>query len=306
MNFVMPRQLKTSLYLAARGGRQLPETSWIYSFLSYPHCLRPLLHAPFFLFFRPNFAHLLKVNLRANMNVFELQTSEFAARHIGPNEQETKKMLRIIGMDSLDALIDKTIPSTIRDRRPLDLAKPVSEQTYLAELRQAANRNKVFKTYIGQGYYGTITPSVIARNLFENPGWYSQYTPYQAEIAQGRLESLLNFQTMVSDLTALPITNASLLDEGTAAAEAMTMFFHHRNKGQEQLIAPKFFVDEAVFAQTRDILITRAKPVGIEIVFGDASNAVLDGTYFGALIQYPNSEGAIFDHRSFIAKVHGI
>ncbi|MEO7045727.1 MAG: glycine dehydrogenase (aminomethyl-transferring), partial [Ferruginibacter sp.] len=164
--------------------------------------------------------------------------------------------------------------------------------------------NKVFRTYIGQGYYNTIVPSVILRTVFENPGWYTQYTPYQAEIAQGRLESLLNFQTMVSDLTGLPIANASLLDEGTAAAEAMAMLFNHKNKNHDHITAPKFFVDEAIFAQTKDILITRAKPVGIELLFGDYKSALLDESYFGALIQYPNSNGLVADYKKFIDAAH--
>jgi glycine dehydrogenase len=168
-----------------------------------------------------------------------------------------------------------------------------------------SQKNNLFKTYIGQGYYNTITPSVILRNIFENPGWYTQYTPYQAEIAQGRLESLLNFQTMVSDLTALPIANASLLDEGTAAAEAMTMFFNSLNK-QDHIDRPKFFVDEQVFPQTLEILKTRALPVGIELVVGNYQNATLDASYFGALLQYPNNLGAVVDHRSFIDQVHAI
>src|ERR1700682_5431708 len=140
--------------------------------------------------------------------------------------------------------------------------------------------NKIFKSYIGQGYYDTITPSVILRNVFENPGWYTQYTPYQAEIAQGRLESLLNFQTMVADLTALPLANASLLDEGTAAAEAMTMFFNLKNKDHDHVSVPKFFVDESIFEQTQDILITRASPLGIELVAGNFNTARLDTSYF--------------------------
>ena len=201
------------------------------------------------------------------MNLFEKQSSEFAARHIGPNEAETKEMLDEIGVGSLEELIDKTIPRDIRIQGELNVPMPVSEFEYLTELKEIANRNKVYKSYIGQGYYDTIVPSVILRNLFENPGWYTQYTPYQAEIAQGRLESLLNFQTMVSDLTALPIANASLLDEGTAAAEAMAMLFNHKNKDHDHITAPNFFVDEKIFKQTKDILITRAKPVGIEIGF---------------------------------------
>src|ERR1035437_1507304 len=156
------------------------------------------------------------------MNLFEHQSNEFATRHIGPNEEETKEMLEEIGIDSLDELIRKTIPAAILNNEELDIPNAMSEAEYLTELKEIGSKNKIYKSYIGQGYYNTLTPSVILRSLFQNPGWYTQYTPYQAEIAQGRLESLLNFQTMVSDLTALPIANASLLDEGTAAAEAMT------------------------------------------------------------------------------------
>ncbi|HEY4150169.1 MAG TPA: aminomethyl-transferring glycine dehydrogenase, partial [Chitinophagaceae bacterium] len=182
---------------------------------------------------------------------------------------------------------------------------PQSEFEYLQELKKVAARNKVFKNYIGQGYYGTITPSVILRNVFENPGWYTQYTPYQAEISQGRLESLLNFQTMVTDLTGLPIANASLLDEGTAAAEAMAMFFHHVNK-TENITQPKFFVDNHVLPQTKDILITRAEPIGIQLVYGDYNKTVIDTTFFGAIVQYPNDNGSVEDYRGFINKVHGV
>ena len=240
------------------------------------------------------------------MNLFEKQSAEFAHRHIGPDENETKEMLSAIGVDSLEELIDKTVPKGIRLNKSLAIPEPMSESEYLTELKTTANKNKVFKSYIGQGYYDTITPSVILRNLFENPGWYTQYTPYQAEIAQGRLESLLNFQTMVSDLTALPIANASLLDEGTAAAEAMAMLFNHKNKDHDHISAGKFFIDEKIFPQTKDILITRAKPVGIEPVFGDYKTAQLDETYFGAIVQYPDSEGSIEDHRNFIDSAHHV
>src|SRR4028119_2419223 len=209
------------------------------------------------------------------MNLFEQQAREFWERHIGPNKQETEEMLETIGVASLDELINKTVPQDIRIEKTLDVAGPISEHQYLNELRKTASKNKVFKNYIGQGYYDTITPSVILRNLFENPGWYTQYTPYQAEISQGRLESLLNFQTMVSDLTALPIANASLLDEGTAAAEAMSMLFNNKNKG-ERITSPKLFVDNRVFAQTKDVLKTRAKPINIELVFGDYQSVTPD------------------------------
>jgi glycine dehydrogenase len=238
------------------------------------------------------------------MNLFEQQANEFARRHIGPDEDQKLQMLQTIGLRSVDDLMEKTIPASIRSSRPLHVTNPVSELEYLSELEQVAARNRVFKTYIGQGYYNTITPTVILRNLFENPGWYTQYTPYQAEISQGRLESLLNFQTVVSDLTALPLANASLLDEGTAAAEAMTMFFNLKNKDHEHVAVPKFFVDECLFAQTKDILVTRARPVGIELVFGDFRKARPDGSYFGAIVQYPDSNGSISDHRAFIHMVH--
>ncbi|HEX8459822.1 MAG TPA: glycine dehydrogenase (aminomethyl-transferring), partial [Segetibacter sp.] len=239
------------------------------------------------------------------MNLFEQQAREFHERHIGPNEQETAEMLKTIGAASLDELIDNTVPQAIRLDKDLDVAGPVSEYQYLAELRKTASKNKVYKSYIGQGYYDTITPPVIQRNLFENPGWYTQYTPYQAEIAQGRLESLLNFQTMVSDLTALPIANASLLDEGTAAAEAMAMLFNNKNKG-ENITAPKFFVDENIFAQTKDVLLTRATPIKVELIIGDFKTAQLDDTYFGVIVQYPNSNGAVEDYREFFGKAHAV
>ena len=213
-------------------------------------------------------------------------------------------MLKTIGVGSLDELIDRTIPASIRSRKKLALPGGVSEYEYLSTLRQIAGLNKVFKTYIGQGYYGTIVPSVILRNVFENPGWYTQYTPYQAEIAQGRLESLLNFQTMVADLTGLPLANASLLDEGTAAAEAMTMFFNAKNKDHDHITTPKFFVDNNIFAQTRDLLLTRAQPIGIELVAGDFRKATLDSSYFGAIVQYPASDGSVPDYREFIQQVH--
>lgn len=239
------------------------------------------------------------------MNHFEQQSSEFQQRHIGPGTADTAAMLQTIGVSSLDELINRTVPDSIRIKQPLGLPNPVSEFQYLSELKQTASLNKVFKSYIGQGYYGTITPSVILRNIFENPGWYTQYTPYQAEISQGRLESLLNFQTMVSDLTGLPIANASLLDEATAAAEAMAMLFHHVNKG-DQIERPKLFVDEQTFQQTIDVLTTRAEPIGVEIVVGDYRTAQLDNSYFGAMIQYPNSKGSVEEYTRFIEKVHAL
>ena len=237
------------------------------------------------------------------MNLFEKQANEFARRHIGSNDTETGQMLVSIGIKSLDELIEKAIPSSIRNPKSLHVTEPVSEADYLELIHEIASRNLVFKNYIGQGYYDTITPSVILRNVFENPGWYTQYTPYQAEISQGRLESLLNFQTMVSDLTGLPLANASLLDEGTAAAEAMIMFFNQKNRDHQHISTPKFFVDNCIFKQTRDVIATRAEPLGIELVNGDYAKAHIDDSYFGAIIQYPNSEGNIPDYRSFIRNV---
>ncbi|MEO7265775.1 MAG: aminomethyl-transferring glycine dehydrogenase [Ferruginibacter sp.] len=240
------------------------------------------------------------------MNLFEQQQNEFTHRHIGPSENETTEMLQFLGLSTLDDLINKTVPSSIRSREPLKTGGPLSEYQYLIDLKNTAALNKVYKSYIGKGYYNTIVPSVILRNVFENPGWYTQYTPYQAEIAQGRLESLLNFQTMVSDLTALPIANASLLDEGTAAAEAMAMLFNHKNKNHDHITAPKFFVDENIFEQTKDVLITRAKPVGIELIIGNVHSISLDDSFFAAIVQYPNSNGSIEDYRNFINKVHTV
>src|SRR4030095_9495769 len=202
------------------------------------------------------------------MNLFEKQSCEFISRHIGPDEHSTKQMLKTIGVPDLETLVSKTVPPAIRMQHELNLPAAMSEHQYLQHIKEVSLQNKVYKNYIGQGYYDTIIPSVILRNVFENPGWYTQYTPYQAEISQGRLESLLNFQTMVSNLTALPIANASWLDEATAAAEAMSMFFHFVNKTDE-IKSRKFFVDNEIFPQTKDVILTRAVPLGIEIVFGE-------------------------------------
>ena len=238
------------------------------------------------------------------MNLFEKQSCEFISRHIGPDEDSTKQMLKTIGVPDLDTLISRTVPPAIRMQHDLNLPAAMSEHQYLQHIKEVSLQNKAYKNYIGQGYYDIIVPSVILRNVFENPGWYTQYTPYQAEISQGRLESLLNFQTMVSDLTALPIANASLLDEATAAAEAMTMFFNTLNK-HDHITHPKFFVDNEIFPQTKDVLYTRAKPIGIEIVTGDYKKANIDSTYCGAIVQYPNDKGSIEDYREFINRVHG-
>jgi glycine dehydrogenase len=238
------------------------------------------------------------------MSLFKLQSGEFAHRHIGADEHEKQEMLKALGSNNLDELVGKTVPPSIRMKHELNLPEAMSEHEYLQHIKNISLKNKLFKNYIGQGYYGTITPSVILRNIFENPGWYTQYTPYQAEISQGRLESLLNFQTMVSDLTGLPIANASLLDEATAAAEAMTMFFNLLNRDHDHIERAKFFVDKEIFPQTKDVLLTRARPVGIELVFGDYKSASIDKSFFGAIVQYPNDKGSIEDYREFIHEVH--
>ena len=240
------------------------------------------------------------------MSLFTQQRNEFKSRHIGPHQEATAAMLTTIGEPSLDSLIDKTVPNAIRMKSPLNLPAPMHEAAYLQHVQEMGNKNIVAKNFIGQGYYGTYTPSVILRTIFENPGWYTQYTPYQAEIAQGRLESLLNYQTMVSDLTGLPIANASLLDEATAASEAMTMFFNMLNKNQDSIERPKFFVDQHCFPQTIDVLKTRALPIGIELEIGDYKTASLDATYFGALVQYPNDKGSVESYEDFIQQVHQV
>jgi glycine dehydrogenase len=238
------------------------------------------------------------------MDLFALQNEEFTGRHIGPDAHETEQMLRIIGVTKMDELISRTVPQAIRMDHKLNLPESVSEAEYLKLIKEISLKNKVFRSYIGQGYYDTHTPSVILRNVFENPGWYTQYTPYQAEISQGRLESLLNYQTMVSDLTGLPLANASLLDEATAAAEAMSMFFHTLNKDEHNPERPKFFVDNDVFPQTKDVVATRSMPLGIEVVYGNYNEAAIDNTYFGALLQYPNDKGSVEDYRNFIEQAH--
>ena len=231
-------------------------------------------------------------------------SESFSSRHLGLSESEEAEMLQVIGSASLEQLVRQTIPQSIRLNDELDLPEAISEQDYIELLRSVADKNVLFKSYIGQGYSGTIVPAVLLRNIFENPGWYTQYTPYQAEISQGRLEALLNFQTMVSDLAGLPIANASLLDEGTAAAEAMNMFYHQKNKRQKDQLARKFFVEEGVLLQTVEVLKGRSQPLDIELVVGSWKDFDFSDSYFGALLQYPNSEGAIEDYQGFTEKCH--
>ena len=237
--------------------------------------------------------------------MFELNSNnaEFIQRHIGPNHDDTQKMLSVIGLKSVEELISKTVPDNIRSKKAMEIPAGLTEFEMLQSLKKIGEKNIVATNFIGQGYYGTITPSVILRNIFENPGWYTQYTPYQAEIAQGRLESLLNFQTMITDLTGMSISNASLLDEATAAAEAMAMIFNHVNKA-EIATQPKLFVDQSIFTQTKDVLATRANPIGIEIVEGHYNEVEINNQFFGAIIQYPNSKGNIADYQQFIDRVH--
>ncbi|MEG3842771.1 aminomethyl-transferring glycine dehydrogenase [Microcoleus sp. herbarium14] len=225
----------------------------------------------------------------------------FGGRHIGPTPSEIQQMLEVLGISSLDELIDKTVPAAIRIQQPLQLPAAKSEYAALAELKEIAAKNQVFRSYIGTGYHDCITPPVIGRNILENPGWYTAYTPYQAEIAQGRLEALLNFQTMIIDLTGLEIANASLLDEGTAAAEAMAVSYGvSKNKGKA------FFVAQDCHPQTIEVVQTRAKPLDIEVIVGDHQSFEFDRTIFGALLQYPATDGAIYDYTDFIRSAHEV
>jgi glycine dehydrogenase len=225
---------------------------------------------------------------------------QFETRHIAPNEQDTKAMLKTVGVDSLEDLIDQTVPKNIRLKNSMNLPAAKSEYEYLNKLRITASKNKVYKSYIGQGYYDVIVPAVIQRNVLENPGWYTQYTPYQAEISQGRLQALLNFQTMVLDLTGMQIANASLLDEGTAAAEAMFMQYSLRKNPE----AKSYFVSEEVFPQTIDILKTRAQPYGIKLVIGNHQTVELTDDLFGALVQYPAGHGEVYNYKAFADAAH--
>ena len=232
------------------------------------------------------------------------EQNRFDSRHLGLDKASEAKMLEALGVDSIEQLISETIPEQIRLKGALNLPKAESESEFLANFKKLASNNKIFKTYIGTGYYDTVTPTVIQRNILENPGWYTAYTPYQAEIAQGRLEALINFQTLVTDLTGMEIANASLLDEGTAAAEAMSMFFGLR-KGKKKKVANKFFIDENIFPQTLDVVRTRATPIGVELVIGNANEVDLsDQTFYGALLQYPNNNGEVVDYRAFITTAH--
>jgi len=233
-----------------------------------------------------------------------MNTNAFALRHIGPRTDDQQKMLTTIGVDSLDQLIHETIPTDIRLKKGLDLDQPMTEHEYLLHIHELSKKNKAYTTYIGLGYHPTILPAVIQRNILENPGWYTAYTPYQAEIAQGRLEALLNYQTMVIDLTGMEIANASLLDESTAAAEAMSLLFAVRARDQKKAGINKFFVSENILPQTLALLKTRSNPIGIELVVGKEETFDFSEEFFGALLQYPGKDGQITDIKSFISKAN--
>ena len=233
-----------------------------------------------------------------------MKTDLLASRHIGINEQDTTVMLRKIGVDSLDELIEKTIPANIRLKEPLALNAPLTEYEFGKHIAELAGKNKLYTTYIGMGWYNTITPAVIQRNVFENPVWYTSYTPYQTEVSQGRLEALMNFQTAICDLTAMPLANCSLLDEATAAAEAVSMMYALRSRAQQKAGANVVFVDENIFPQTLAVMTTRAVPQGIELRVGKYKEFEPSQEVFACVLQYPNSNGSVEDYTEFTEKAH--
>ncbi|MBP1630857.1 MAG: glycine dehydrogenase (aminomethyl-transferring) [Bacteroidetes bacterium] len=229
-------------------------------------------------------------------------TNNFAPRHNGPQDEDVQKMLKVIGLNSIDEVVDKTIPASIRMKTPLNLENGMNEFEYLNHMKALASKNKIYTSFIGMGYYNTITPAVLQRNILENPGWYTSYTPYQAEISQGRLEALFTFQTLITDMTGMALANASMLDEATSAAESMLMFFGSRSREQVKNNVVKFFVAEDLFPQTISVINTRALPRGIEIVIGNPDNFEFDSSFFGAIIQYSNAHGLVRDFSGFMAK----
>ena len=233
-----------------------------------------------------------------------MNTNSFQRRHIGPNIKEQDEMLATIKAANLEQLITETVPDNIRLKNELDLAPALSEYEYLAHIKKLSEKNKVFKSYIGLGYHEAIVPSVIQRNILENPGWYTAYTPYQAEIAQGRLEALLNYQTMICDLTGMELANASLLDEATAAAEAMALLYDVRERSKKKAGANKFFVSDEILPQTLSLLQTRSTPIGIELVIGNHEDFDFSDAFFGAILQYPGKYGQIFDYENFVSKAN--
>ncbi len=232
-----------------------------------------------------------------------MDTTKFVNRHVGITAEDLPDMLKTVGVNTLDELIDQTIPANIRLKQPLNLPEPMTEREFAEHINELASKNEVFTSYIGMGWYDTVCPAPIQRNVFENPVWYTSYTPYQAEVSQGRLEALLNFQTVICDLTGLPLANCSLLDEATAAAEAATMFFGARSRAQVKAGANVLFVDEKVFASTLAVIHTRTIPQGMKIVTGDYKTFSFTPEVFGAIVQYPNADGSIEDYREFIGRV---
>ena len=235
-----------------------------------------------------------------------MNTNSFQRRHIGPSEKEQNEMLEAIGVESLEQLIQETIPEDIRLKKMIELDPPQSEYDYLCHIEEISKKNKVFKSYIGLGYHEAILPSVIKRNILENPGWYTAYTPYQAEIAQGRLEALLNYQTMICDLTGMELANASLLDESTAAAEAMALLFDVRERSQKKAGVNKFFVSEDILPQTLSVLKTRAIPIGIELVVGNHKEFDFSEAFYGAIVQYPGKHGQVYDYTDFTGRANAV
>jgi glycine dehydrogenase len=231
-------------------------------------------------------------------------SDKFVNRHNGPRENELPQMLKVIGVSSLDELIEKTIPGSIMLEKPLRLPEAMSEYEYLNHIKSIGQKNKMFRSFIGQGYYGVALLSVIIRNVLENPSWYTSYTPYQAEISQGRLEALLNFQTMITELTGMEIANASLLDESTAAAEAMLMMYNARSRASVKAGANRFFIDDDIFPQTLDVITTRSKPLGIDLVIGKYTSITFDESFFGSFVQYPAASGQIRDYKAFTDLAH--
>ena len=233
-----------------------------------------------------------------------MDTNKFVNRHVGISAEDIPSMLAAIGVQSVDELIDQTIPANIRLKTPLNLPEPMTEREFAEHIAELASKNEVFTSYIGMGWYDTICPAPIQRNVFENPVWYTSYTPYQAEVSQGRLEALLNFQTVIAELTGLPLANCSLLDEATAAAEAVTMFYGSRSRAQVKAGANTLFVDENIFPSTLAVIHTRMIPQGIQIVTGDYRTFAFTPEVFAAIVQFPNADGSIEDYRDFIAKAH--
>src|SRR6056297_3204945 len=228
-----------------------------------------------------------------------MRADKFSDRHIGPRSADITEMLQTIGVGSLDELIKKTIPGNILAPEKFLFEAGISEAAYLDEITEISKKNKVFRSFIGQGYYNTFLPSVIKRNILENPNWYTSYTPYQAEISQGRLEALLNFQTVITELTGMELANASLLDEASAASEAMIMMYNARSRADVRSGKNQFFVDENIFAATMDLIRLKASPLGIEIVTGDFRNTTLPEQTFGCMLQYPAADGKLYDYSTF-------